>query len=396
MGEIKRPISRHSGIRSQALLEQVRNTAPFLFDRGGGPDALGHEDLPSFGWLRILRDGLKCPVVESDLWSYFDLCISAHFATVGTFVPTDVDLAIREKLWSQVRSDRDLEPMWRSVLSFYDWDEGLVSKRIAVSTNGEKISGHQGEWLTIAMGAYGAAKRLGSSILPEVRARIEAEVAREERALISLKEAFLADPERRNLKPYLAGIASVIHNLGDLDRMIASLELEDTDVLKRRLHRSGHEDSLNPRAIFLEAGVVYKALLASENHRHFALRTPKGLRTSSRFLLPYGPFLEEWGAGLVKTGSGLQSEGDLRDAVEALATGWVSLNPGSIYTSTGYARALWGMMKELGSLEALTSLVPPSIRKLLNESGLRTHLSESAGAFERKFRSRLLPLIRSD
>ena len=396
MSEIKRPISRHSGIRSQALLEQVRNTAPFLFHPGETPDSAGQESLPGFEWLRILRNAQENPVLETDLWSYFDLCISAHFATVGTFVPTDVDLAIREKLWSQVRSDRDLEPMWNRVLSFYDWDEGMVSKRVAVSAGGEKISGHQGEWLTIAMGAYGAAKRLGSPILPEVRARIEAEVSREERVLISLKEAFLENPERGNLKPYLAGIASVIHNLGDLDRMITSLELEDTDVLKRRLHRLGHEDSVNPRAIFLEAGEVYQALLASENHRHFALRTPKGLRTSSGFLLPYGPFLEEWGAGLVRSDGGLQSEGDLRDAVEALATGWVNLNPGSIYASTGYARALWGMMKELGSLEALTSLVPPSIRKRLNESGLRTHLSESAGVFERKFRSRLLPLIQSD
>ncbi|NDG85513.1 MAG: hypothetical protein EBX52_10845, partial [Proteobacteria bacterium] len=292
----KRPSFRNSGISSSQLLEWVRSTAPFLFE--GDPKRF---DPSQCGYALVLRDAANRPPDDSDLWGYFELCVSAHFATVGTFVPTDVDIAIREKLWSFVHSDPVFSPLWAVTRRFIGWNETPVSKRW-VELDGSRLSGHQGEWLTVAMGAYGTAKRIGSEFLPEIREEIEREVDREEGILRELRLRFVDEPGVDSMKAYLGAVAAVAHNLGDLDRMFDAYSIEDTDVLKRRVYRSGHEDARNPRALFAEAGRVYQAILAAENHRNFALRTPKGLRKSERFLTPYGPFLDEWGEGIVNDG----------------------------------------------------------------------------------------------
>ena len=178
--------------------------------------------------------------------------------------------------------------------------------------------------------------------------------------------------------------------------MIDAWEIEDTDVLKRRVYRSGHEVAKNPSPAFLKAGEVYQAMLASENHRHFALREPKGLRRSSKFLLGYGPFFDDWGAMIVEDGvnTGVFSEGDFRDIVEALVLGWKKLNPKSIYTSQGYSRALCGIMKALPrGREDLEALVPPVIRKELREGGLRTLTGISRSQFESQWVRKLSQLL---
>jgi hypothetical protein len=370
------PKFRHSGIRSKTLLELVRNTAPFVFE---------DDAFESHSYGGILRDADKNPPDESDLHAYFDLCLASHFATVGTFVPTDVDLAIREKLWSGVHDESAFAPMWNRVQEFLTWDERSVSMRL-VGEGERKLSGHQGEWLTVSMGAYATAKRIGSEFLPEIREAIENEVKREEQALLFLRDRFSEEPTVESMKEYLSGIAAVAHNLGDLDRMFDAFSIEDTDVLKRRVYRGAHEDSKNSRPVFQEAGRLYQEWIASENHRNFALRVPKGLRKSARFLLPFGLFLDEWGSGLVESGlkAGILSEGDLREIIEALVSGWKKLNPKSIYTSQGYSRALVGIAQGLGGRSPLLGLVPPLIKKDLEESGLRTLMGVSKEAFERK------------
>ncbi len=375
------PKFRHSGIRSKTLIELVRNTAPFVFDEPA---------FDSHPYGVVLRKADQSPPDESDLHAYFDLCLASHFATVGTFVPTDVDIAIREKLWSGVHDETAFAPMWSRVQEFLSWDETPVSKRF-VGAGEAKLSGHQGEWLTVAMGAYATALRIGSECLPEIREAIENEVKREERALASLKEKFLQKPENSTMKDYLSGVAAVAHNLGDLDRMFDAFSIEDTDVLKRRVYRCGHEDARIERPLFLEAGRIYQEFLASENHRNFALREPKGLRRSADFLLPFGLFLDEWGAGLVRNGfdQGVLSEGDLREIIEALVLGWKKLNPKSIYTSLGYARALVGIAEALGERAVLLNLVPPVIKKELEESGLRTLMNVKKGVFEKRIQQKV-------
>jgi hypothetical protein len=44
--------------------------------------------------------------------------LAAHFSTVATFVPTDVDTAIRYKLWLKVHHDLGFTPLWNLVKEF--------------------------------------------------------------------------------------------------------------------------------------------------------------------------------------------------------------------------------------------------------------------------------------
>jgi hypothetical protein len=395
MTQDKRPTLKRNYIDAQALIAQVRNTAPFLFDV-----PKSEFEKPGFGYLATLNDPGEVP--NTDLWNYFRLCIASHFATVGTFVPTDVDLSIRQKLWLNVHHREALEPMWNAVQEFHQWNEALASKRWVVTQSGLKLSGHQGEWFTIAMGAYGCALKVAPEFVPEIREAIERQLKEHETALTELRDDLLSEPTVEKMKRYHAGVAAVAHNLGDLDRMFETWNINDHDVLKRRVFRAGHEDARQPKEIFMQGGRVYQALLASENHRHFALREPKALRKSSDFLLTFGPFLDNWGSNLVTHGyeTGVLNELDLREIIEALVNGWKKLNVKSIYASQGYGRALYGIATALGGEKGfsrgrteLENMLPPTIRKELVEGGIRTLFTVTKNQFEQQYMRKTLALL---
>jgi hypothetical protein len=408
VSEVKRPQVRGHFVDPQTLISQVENTAPFLFSA----EAKDSERSGPNAYVSFLNAAKENPPSSEDLWDYFDLCLVSHFATVGTFVPTDIDLAIRIKLWGCVHGARTFAPIWKRVEEFHHWDESLVSKRFVLTPTHQKLSGHQGEWFTVAMGAYGASLKIGNSEdLPEVRETIELEFKNQELALTELFENFAENTSIDTMKTLLGGIAAVAHNLGDLDRMFDQWEIADTDVLKRRVYRAGHEDAKNPKKVFLLAGKIYQELLATENHRHFAMREPKCLRRATRFLLPFGPFFDDWGKKLVddKNADALD-EGELREVAEALIMGYKKLNPLSIYTSQGYARALTGMSMAYGEKlaagsttaqklkvgrEELVRTLPPLLKKELNEGGLRTLMALTQSEFEKKSLVKLNTLIKS-
>jgi hypothetical protein len=93
--------------------------------------------------------------------------------------------------------------------------------------------------------------------------------------------------------------------------------------------------------------------------------------------------------------TGELQDGDYREIIEALVLGWKKLNPLSIYTSQGYSRALAGLASGFGSGKALEGFLPPTVRKELLEGGLKTLLSVSQEAFEKKQVSRLKVLLLS-
>ena len=378
---LKDKLSDHlsKGIAVSTLQGLVKNTAPFIFEK---------TVTPATRYIEILSN----PNTELTSLQYYGFCIAAHFATVGTFVPTDVDVAIREKLWRKISTPEDFAPMWALVQEFATWDESLVSKRWLVMPSGLKISGHQGEWFSIAMGAYGTAVKKVHGFVPEIRSQIEAMVKSHEDVLKELREKFLEENNIENARNYLDATAAVAHNLGDLDRMFDAWEIGELDVLKRRVYRCGHEDARSPREEFLLAGKIYKELLANENHRHFPLREPKCIRKSGDFLLNYGPFLDDWGARLVPS----LTEGELRDVAEALIVGWKRLNPKSIYASQGYSRALAGMVSAFPNKRSdLESLLSPLLRKEFNEGGLRTLMSVTRPQFEKLWVGKLRRLLDS-
>ena len=220
--DAKRPQLRQHVVEPKTLLAQVVNTAPFLFESAqvdaalaavaepGAPpkkvvpgyisaahpiDAIDKAQTPAvklaeklrailgenkelpedrFAYVKSLREFIANPPVTSDLWTYYDLCLCAHYATVGTFLPTDVDLAIRQKLWSGIHSEPALMPLWERIKQMHGWDECLVSKRFVITKSGKKLSGHQGEWFTVAMAAYGCALKIAKTEIGGIRETIEA------------------------------------------------------------------------------------------------------------------------------------------------------------------------------------------------------------------------------
>src|SRR5688572_8500965 len=126
-------------IGPQNLLDQIRNTAPFLF---GDETAARLEAEPVIklieagegkdGYLRIIlhAHSLKpsSRPSEAETEDYFALCLAAHHATVGTFVPTDVDSKIRGHLWMN-RSRDSARRMFQLAVHAMQWDISRVSTR---------------------------------------------------------------------------------------------------------------------------------------------------------------------------------------------------------------------------------------------------------------------------
>jgi hypothetical protein len=94
---------------------------------------------------------------------------------------------------------------------------------------------------------------------------------------------------------------------------------------------------------------VNKKFLSVENHRHMSLRQAKSLRRSYKFLVPVGPFMDEWGEMLGKS-QGLTSS-EKGEIVISLFEGFKRQDH-----AYGYARAYGGIMRGLShgtnSLEA--------------------------------------------
>src|SRR4051794_27751254 len=100
------------GVSPQILLSQVENTVPF---------ALRPEFNPELAFIRTLRQVQETPNVELSHLEYFRLCLSAHYTTVASYVPTDVDQQIRSRLWDpSLPLDTVLE-MAKIVTAAHDW-----------------------------------------------------------------------------------------------------------------------------------------------------------------------------------------------------------------------------------------------------------------------------------
>jgi hypothetical protein len=129
-------------------------------------------------------------------------------------------------------------------------------------------------------------------------------------------------------------------------------------------------------APFLKAGKINRELMALENPRHFALRAPRALRKSQDFLLPLGPFFDDWGK-MIATHPSLSLE-DMGTIVEALIQGWVKLEG-----SVGYSRALVGIESYYpGGMKELLKPLPTRVAKLWTGGALRQLCAISQPRFE--------------
>lgn len=375
------------GVRPDILLSQIKNTAPFLFE----PGSIFVSRAPGLRYLENLFQADRL-IFESSLatgtpsWNpthfeYFELCLSAHWATVGSFVPTDVDNQIRFRLWHPTLSVDEIAEMANLVLEAYRWDTSHVSKRFVTTPSGEVLSGHHGEWFSVAVAAYGATRKRDPQKAQEMLDAIQYEVTREAKVFLELKRV-------RDGMGMLKASTLIAHNLGDLDRVIDLWGLKEGDPLYDFAYKAGNSEgarALRFSGALSEAGRLNKAQMAPENHRHLPLRAPKGLRRTEDFLLPVAPFFDQWGAKLAKHPELTPEE--LAEVVETLYQGWERLKgPDGKTLTYAYPRAVAGILENYpGGMNKLGALLPSKVERNLRSGLFRSLVSISERRFEEQW-----------
>lgn len=372
-------------IGPQTLLAEVKSTAPYLFDERAMPMAERPRptrlsdlaDAPD-GWLAILRHASMLTAQENPsheaFTDYFSLCLAAHFATVMTFVPTDVDTKIRRHFWIQQPSNEEFDRRVAVALTIEKWNVDGVSRRFVDCPGIGRVSGHDGERLSVWCGALaGAAMRRAQRSTELLADAIEREVDREERAIFSLAKAAGKEVELLRLAAVLA------HNAGDIDQGFTTAEGRiDLGDYADRFGKLTHERFERRRGAFLLAVSLYKTGIAAEGHRNYPLRAVKPLRKRPDYLLPLGPFLDSWGESLVRA-PGLTTD-EKAEIVDGLVAG-CRRTPGQ----DGYYRALAGMSAALpGGLESgdFQKRLSSAVRRDLKSADLRRKLAIRRESFE--------------
>ncbi len=307
---------------------------------------------------RVLDDlaGAEASYKKHEGTAYIELLLSAHYATVATFVPTDVDARIRHHAWQAMTDPQEVARAVEVVDRVATWDVHPVSARVFDSKAHGTLSGHDGEWFSVRAGALARAAQLGAVDLAEAIAkRIDGELDREEAIF---REALEHDKGAAGSADVLRIATILAHNLGDLSRVAAEWpKNEFLQTIRDRYKRLGHGDAAVPRPLFTTAGTINKAIMAHENHRFLPLRKPRGLRASRSLLLPIGPWLDTWGETIAK--SELLEQRDRAEVLEAL----LEVHARDA-TQEGCLRAIAGLHRATrGGIEIYVPDLPARMRK---------------------------------
>jgi hypothetical protein len=358
-----------AGIAPELLVRQVKNTAAWIWDDARAAPA-----------ARVLDDlrAAEASYRGSDGTAYLTLLLAAHWATVATFVPTDVDSRIRHHAWTAIGSREALAAACDVVDEVASWDVHAVSARVDTSGLGP-LSGHDGEWLSVRAGALARAAVLGAGDLVErLATAIDDELAREEAIFVAAADG---DAARA-----LSVATIVAHNLGDLSRVVAEWPRHEALAsLRDRYVRLGHADAATKRAPFVLAGLLNKAIVARENHRFLPLRKPRMLRSSRELLLPIGPWFDAWGE-TIATSACL----DARDRAEVLAA-LLEIHARDP-EQEGCLRAIAGLHRATrGGIETFVPDLPARMRKDALRGRVRDALDVTVEHFhariERRYRT---------
>lgn len=362
------------GISPNILLKNVENTAPFLFQ--GEIETSG----PNRAYLAKLvfyKKNLKA-LAHIDLTEYFHLCLAAHWASAGTFVPTDVDNQIREGLWRHETVGAHIQKMAKLTIESWQWDyEQVTNRKSYNSASSQVMSTHEGTWLSVAIGAYNALmKNKFPKLAQDIADVILAEIDKEEKLLLELRE-------KKDHINFLRSTALMAHNFGDLDRVIDQWQMSPEDPFHQRIYKLGHNLNTSYSPILVYAGQVNKAFLANENHRHMSMRQPRGIRKSHKFLIPVGPFMDDWGKVLGE--STLLSSVEKIEIIAAFYDGYTRQD-----LAFGYIRAFKGLVSALPQgLESLERDLPFDFYQTLKKSKFATLAEQSKDEFEEMFKNKL-------
>jgi hypothetical protein len=381
-----------NGIAPHVLAAQVAATAGWALDEASG--TAGRTIAAA-----TVRDAARIEATWRETPAHLDylrLLLSAHYLTVGTFCPTDVDARIRHHFWQDLEDGAELARAVAEVDAVAALDPRLVSARVLTEGAADAgreatLSGHDGEWFSVRAGALGRALVLGEAAAEtaaKLEAQIDDELAREARMF----EARVRDGETAAA---LAAATTLAHNTGDLSRVVEAWPRHPAvEGLRSRWLRLGHEPLRVFNGAFFLAGAVNKAVMAVENHRFLALRAPKALRRSRALLLPFGPFFYAWGmsiaraledaaeraevvAGLIETHlRGPEQQGVLR-AVAGLA----EANPGPWSKVVGFLPARLRKPATTGAVQAAIK-TPERAFLARTDNRYRAALREAQAALE--------------
>jgi hypothetical protein len=361
-----------SGIAPNILLKHVESTAPFLFE--GELDTSG-EERAFLEKLRFYKKNLKA-LAHINLTEYFHICMAAHWSTAGTFVPTDVDNQIREGLWKHKDIKQHIDKMARITIDSWKWDYRQVTNRKSFnSRNDEVMSTHEGTWLSVAIGAYCAlVKNKKTELAAEVADVIRAEIVKEQDLMIALRE----DRDHIN---FLRAAPLIAHNLGDLDRVIVQWDMLDEEFCKS-IYKLGHIPNDRYEDILVYTGKVNKRFSSKENHRHMSMRQPKCIRKSCNFLIPVGPFMDDWGTALGS--SNLLSAQEKAEIIVAMFDGYQRQDE-----AYGYCRGYGAMVRACENMDEVETWISFDVMNEINKSEFKKISQIDRAEFEQKYKDEL-------
>ncbi len=374
------------GIAPLVLASQVAATAGWAVE-GDGANGAGATLA-----AKTVRDAAR---VES-LWQsepanldYLRLLLSAHYLTVGTFCPTDVDARIRHHVWLELEDPERLARAVDEVDGIAALDPRLVSARV-LADGGPRVgrrmtlSGHDGEWFSVRAGALGRALALGEptrETADRLLAAIEDELARE--------AAMFEERARGGSAVEALSAATILaHNVGDLSRVVdAWPKGAGTEDARRRYARLGHEPNRGRfKGAFFVAGAINKAVMAVENHRFLALRAPRALRRSRELLLPIGPFFYGWGMTVARAF-------DERERAEVLAA--LLETHLSKPEQSGVLRAIAGIAEaSVGPWDRVIANLPARLRKVVTVGPVQAAIRTPERAFLARLDNRYRAALR--
>lgn len=342
-----------NGIAPNLLLKDIEVTAPFIFKGEINVDGKERAYLSKLITAKKNLNSLK----YLNLSDYFYLCMAAHWATAGTYVPTNVDNQIRFGLWKHRDINQHIEQMAKITIESWQWNyEEVTNRKSFNSKTDEVLSTHEGTWLSVAIGAYNALVSLKKNELAkDVAEIILLEIQKEEKLLTALRE-------QRDHIDFLRTAALIAHNFGDLDRVIDQWEMPESNSFRNKIYKLGHEPHPDYSPIIAFAGQVNKSFLSVENHRHMSMRQAKALRRSKNFLIPIGPFMEQWGR-VLGSSSDLSSD-EKGEIIVCFFEGYKRQD-----MAFGYARAFRGLKSALeNGLESLAASLPFDLVKEIKSS----------------------------
>lgn len=362
----KKRDNKPAGIAPSLLLEQVKATAPWAF-------AID-PPLPAIRVLAQSSEIEKRWLAGTAGDDYLMALLAAHFTTVGTFCPTDVDARIREHVWSGLPRERLASAVAR-VEEVASWPVAPVTARHIVIKK-QVLAGHQGEWFSVMAGALGRALVLADApTIERTKAWIEAELTREAAIVVHARK-------KGTPQELLSVVTTVAHNLGDLSRVVDTWSpAHANSELGLRYRRLGHEDGARFDGAFVYAGDLNKKLMALENHRFLPLRGPKALRRERAFLLPFGPYFYEWGRLLGST--------KLLDDAERAEILFALVRVHELRKEeNGCLRAIAGM-SAVCDIKKLSLLWPANDRQSLSRGGIANAVRLAEPAFLESFHAQI-------